>query len=711
MRNWLISAASGIASSFVASLLFTEGWQVGGWPRTAATGAVGVLVLVSVWLTLHRRQRSRRGITVQSGGAGSHAASRDVIDDHSQHIGRVGPGGITVTGGSVNIYGGSPPSIPPIPVPSSPLPQQLPSPVRDFTGRTHEIEDLLDAGRRQRGAVISCRGMGGVGKTQLALAIADRIKGNYPDGQVFLDLRGASPEPPLSTADVMAHVIQAFDLQAKPPDEPAQLAAAYRSILAGKRVLLFLDNAASREQVEPLVPPETCLLLVTSRHRFALPGLYAKDLDEMPLGEAEALLRRIAPRIGAAAAEIARSCGRLPLALRAAGSFLAERPDMTPQAYLVRLEDARVRLDFVDASLMLSYESLRPGLRARFRTLAIFEGSFDVSAAAAVWEAGTEEAQEDLAELTRYSLLGFDEKTSRYRLHDLVRVLADSYLSTSDREAAARRHARYYLAVLAFANGLYLKGGENVLNGLALFDLEWPNIEAGQKWAAARADADDEAARLCAHYPNAGAYCIALRLHPRERIVWLEAALVAARRLKDREGEACSLGNLGRAYGDLGDPHKAIEFHEQALVIAREIGDRRGEGNTLGSLGNAYAVLGDPHRAIEFYEKRLSIAREIGDRRGEGNSLGNLGVVYRTLGDARRAIEFYEQHLAIAREIGDRQGEGNTLWNRAVARKELGDRDGAIADAEKALVIFEAIKDPHAAKVREKIAEWRREQK
>lgn len=140
---------------------------------------------------------------------------------------------------------------------------------------------------------------------------------------------------------------------------------------------------------------------------------------------------------------------------------------------------------------------------------------------------------------------------------------------------------------------------------------------------AAQADAADaDVTRLGMTYPNAGAYVLDLRLHSRDRICWLDIALAAAQRLGDRKGEANALGNIGNAYADLGETHRAIQFYEQALLILRELDDRRGQGALLGNLGVAYAALGETRRAIQFYEQALLIVREIGDRRGEALHCG-----------------------------------------------------------------------------------------
>jgi tetratricopeptide (TPR) repeat protein len=178
-----------------------------------------------------------------------------------------------------------------------------------------------------------------------------------------------------------------------------------------------------------------------------------------------------------------------------------------------------------------------------------------------------------------------------------------------------------------------------VKRGLALFDEERGNIEAGQGWAAAQAAEDDAAAKLCSEYPNAAAHCLSLHLHALEQIRWREAGLVAARRLGDRGAEGVHLGNLGTAYWALGQVRRGIEYHEQRLAVAREVGDRQGEGAALGNLGNAYTDLGEPRRAIEYHEECLAIAREVGDERGEGAALGNLGIAYAHLGEGSQSMK------------------------------------------------------------------------
>ena len=569
---------------------------------------------------------------------------------------------------------------------------QLPRPPADFTGREAELTQLITAIEGGGATISGLRGMGGVGKTVLALKLAEQLTPQYPDAQFYLDLRGADPQP-LSSADAMAHVIRAYHPTARLPESEAELSGLYRSVLHDQRALLLMDNAAGREQVAPLVPPAGSVMLVTSRRHFTLPGLQAVNLDTLPPADARALLLKIAPRIGDCADEMAALCGCLPLALRLAGSILAERVDLSPVSFLERLTDAQTRLGLVDASLRLSYELLSEEAQRLWCMLAVFPGTFDSTAAAAVWEMEPDAAQDGLSELVRYSLVEWNPGAARYGLHDLARLYCDSRLSAPDRAAAQGRHATHYETVLCAADALYMQGGESIERGLALFDLEWHNVQAGQAWAARQAQEDDAAAHLCNVYPDAGLYCLSLRQHPREGIRWTEAALDAARRLGDRGGEGRHLGSLGNAYRNLGQVERAIEYHEAALEISREIGDRRGEGNKLGDLGTAYRDLGQVERAIEYYQQALEIAREIGHRRGEGARLGNLGSAYYVLGQVERAIEYYQAALEISRGIGHRRNEGVWLGNLGNAYRDLGQVERAIEYHEAALEISQEIGD------------------
>ncbi len=630
---------------------------------------------------------------------------------------------------------------------------QLPPPPADFTGRAAELAELRAAIEKGGVHISGLQGQGGVGKTALALKLAAELAPNYPDAQIYLDLKGVS-EKPLTAAEAMSHVLRTFHPEAKLPEKEEDLRAQYLSVLHTKRALLLMDNAKDASQVKLLMPPEGCALLVTSRQHFALPGLRAKNLETLPPQDAKDLLLRIAPRIDGEAEAIAKLCGYLPQALRLAASALAVRVNLEPQDYARQLADEKKRLELlagddesVEASITLSYNLLDAETQTRWRMLAVFPDTFYLIAAAAVWETEDDPAQGTLSRLLQFSMLEWNDATKRYRLHDLMRAFARGKLSEQEREANAFRHARHYLEIIRSANDLYYQGGKSMMRGLGVFDLERANIQAGQRWAAAHASSDHDAADLCSRYPGFGFAVLSLRQHPREEIRWKEAGLAAARALEDRKAEGQHLGNLGITYEHLGDYRRAIEYYEQHAAIAREVGDRHGEGSSLGNMGAAYDLLDDHTRAIECHEKSLAIAhelgdrqsegqalgnlglayknlgehrraieyheqalaidRELGDRRGEEQDLGNLGIAYRSLGEHRRAIEYYEQALAIASEIGDLRGEGNALWNMSLVLDELGDRKNAIEHAEAAFKIYEQIESPAAGKVRARLNIWR----
>jgi tetratricopeptide (TPR) repeat protein len=563
---------------------------------------------------------------------------------------------------------------------------QIPPPPRDFTGRVAEIAQILATFDQGNETILGIYGMAGAGKTTLACKIAQHLIPQYPDAQIYMDLKGFSREP-ISTADVMLHVIRSFQPTAKLPENQSELDAQYISALHGRRALLLLDNARDGDQIEPLIPPLGCALIITSRQRFHLPGLVAVNLSALPREDACDLLLTLAPRIGRRAGEIADLCGHLPLALRHAATTLAERSNLRVVDYIRRLTDVRKRLEPVAGPLDLSYELLDPETQRLWRNLAVFPGTFSEEAVVAVWDMSLDEVQDVLGELVKYSLIDWDEATERYYLHDLTRLFADDHLEETERRLSQQRFAIYYYQVLKMSNAMYSKGAEHLEFGLFLFDLEWLNIQAGQSWAAAHTHEEDLAASLCSRYPDAGAFIFHLRVHPREGIRWRESALAAAQRLNDREAEEAHLSNLGMSYSDLGEPRSAIGLYEKALLISRERDDRHNESQELNNLGMAYAKLGEMHRAIEFLEQSLLIGREISDRHCEGVALGNLASIYQHLGNYPNAVRYYEEALMILRETGDRRNEGNLLSGLGVLYSVMGNAQYAVELHQQALSI------------------------
>jgi len=368
-------------------------------------------------------------------------------------------------------------------------------------------------------------------------------------------------------------------------------------------------------------------MLVTSRWTFPVAGLKAHKLGVLPDAEAVDFLLELCPRIKDKAADLAKACAYLPLALRIAGSFLQVNDDWSVEKYLTQLNDRKQRLEtfkqshtdagltttepYLLATFELSYNQLSEEEQKRWRMLGVFPASFASNAAQALWELEEDETTKLLGLLKRYSLLDYVETSNRYTLHDLLADYALSQMNDVDEQDARLRHAFHYKDMMEVADGLYLKGGDKILLGLELFDLEWEHIRLAQMWISENIAESNDIAKLAMFYPVASVYCLDLRLTPIQQIEWLTAAITAARKLNRKDLEVAHLGNLGNAYYTWGDAKKAIGFHEQALIIAREIGDRYGEGIELFNMGLSLYRLEEKDRAIEFVKRALDIYEAI----------------------------------------------------------------------------------------------------
>jgi tetratricopeptide (TPR) repeat protein len=605
--------------------------------------------------------------------------------------------------------------------PPFPLAWQLPVPPTVFVGRTEAIARLVAVvPTSDTGAVIFGAGdRAGIGKTALALEVANRLKEFFPDGQVYLDLKGDTSAP-LSPAETRARVIRYFRRDASPSENSDLSSREYNAIFRNRRVLLVLDNAAGKEQVSPVSPPPPSKMLVVSRSHFELSSIHSEELDALSEAEACELLRRRAPQVADCDRKIAQLCGYLPLALQLTAGTLNHALSISPQAYAQRLEDHGEVPGQAETSLRLCYDLLAEELQVCWRRLSVFPASFDVIAAATLWDKGAEQAQAILDQLEERSMIACETTTKRYHLHELAWLQANSRLTSEERLASQMRQAGYYLQVLARAEELYMKGSDKeLLDALALFDLEQENIQAGHAWASANFEHNETAAQLCSEYADTGAYVLETRLRPVEWLAWLEVVLAAARKLQDRKREGLHLGNLGRFY-DGYDPRHASAYYEQQLAIVREMGDRQRECQVLGRLG--YASVGAekkvPKRALEYFKEQLTIARKIGDRRAESIALGNLSWVYSNPGNrqSKRAFACAEQELAIARETGDRKEIGRALHGvvctfllfKQAARaleyaeealrlyRDSGDREGEMEAFENLGAVYTALKDNHA---------------
>jgi hypothetical protein len=340
------------------------------------------------------------------------------------------------------------------PLPSPAL-HQLRAPVSDFVGREHEIDQLVAALSKASGAaaaISGVRGLGGIGKTELAYVVAHRLAAYFPDAQIIVELRGASSNP-LTSEQALQTVIHAFGRETKLPDDLSQLQAIYRSVLTSKRAIILADDAKDAAQVRTLMPPPGCALLVTSRNRFSVPGMVALDLGTLPPEEAEKLLLEICPRIGEHAKDLAKLCGYLPLALRISASLLKENDSRDVARYLEQLRDERLKhlsdpdnpddpQASVEASLRLSYDVLEPVAKRALCQISQLPSIFAFDAAKNIL-AVDGEIEVILERLRRHSLLDWDSNNHWYSRHDLVRDFGRERVKCVN--SIRFRLARYYL--------------------------------------------------------------------------------------------------------------------------------------------------------------------------------------------------------------------------------------------------------------------------
>jgi tetratricopeptide (TPR) repeat protein len=614
-----------------------------------------------------------------------------------------------------------------------PIPAQLPHSAAGFTGRELELAALDSFVRAEASTAVvisAIDGVAGIGKTALAVHFGHRVAGAFPDGQLYVNLRGFDPDrPPLAPRDVLPRFLRALGADSSQiPIDVDELASAYRSLLSGRRVLVVLDNAATAEQIRPLLPGTAgCLALVTSRNRLS--GLVARDgahrltLDVLPPAEAIDLLTQIigGARVAvepAAAETLAQLCGWLPLALRITADRAAARRYLSLTDLVEELTAEHDRLDALSADeeatqiravFSWSYQALPPESAQAFRLLSLHAGQdISVPAAAALIDATISETRRLLATLTDGHLL---EETGRdrYQFHDLVRVYAGECARISEPESqravAIGRLLTWYLHTAdAFSrtinpDGLHvpLEPPEPPCAPLAFTTyrqaVDWAQAESANLVPIARQATtigdDTTTWKLAlAFIAIFGHYRRATELLPA-----LRSALSATQRLGERDAEAWILDNLGEVYAMEGSPDRTAEFCQRALAIWDETGNSLGQWAAWHAEGLSFLNLEQFGEAMNCFQQALTAARRASDPRSEGLSMTALGVAYMQLESYDAAIDMHRNALVILR--GTR-----SEWQQAWALGNFADSycaQGRISDAvdlyQQALAIFREMGD------------------
>jgi len=574
-----------------------------------------------------------------------------------------------------------PPALPPD---AAPVPRQLPGPPQMFTGRTAELATLEHLPDPSAVVISAIDGTAGIGKTAVAVSAAHRVADRYPDGQLFVDLRGHTPGmAPREPAEALEYLLHSLGVPGEQiPDGVEERAALYRTRLAGRRALILLDNAAAEAQVAPLLPGAPgCLVLVTSRRRLAgLDCTRTLSLETLPAVDAIALFVHSAggDRLGDppsdVLAELVELCGRLPLAIRIAGARLRSHPTWEVSHLVERLRDQQRRLGeltagqrSVTAALDLSYQHLRPEQRRAYRLLGAHPGpEIDPYATAALLDCTVQQAGRRLDELLDNHLLQ-EPVAGRFRFHDLIRAHA-AHLATGDEQAAVTGlldHYRHTAAVAADVAYPDERDRRPRLPPARNPGPDLPDPAAALRWL------DAELPNLMAVAGRGTEHLVhlstILQRHLRSRGRYREAgtlhreALAAARATGHRKAEMNALTHLGDIHRLQSRYDQAVDCYRQALRIAESTGDRVGELDALNGLGSVQWMQGRYEPATDCFRQALRLARAAGDPAGELDALTGLGHIQWMRGRYRQAGDCYQQALRIARAAGHRRGKLNAL--------------------------------------------------
>ncbi|MGI5457074.1 AfsR/SARP family transcriptional regulator [Streptomyces sp. CA-249302] len=615
------------------------------------------------------------------------------------------------------------------PWPSHDIPAQLPMSVGDFTGRVEELarlHDLLAEVERQPTAVVisALSGTAGVGKTALAVHWARQVRAEFPDGQVYVNLRGFDPgRAAMGAGEAIRGFLDAFGVPADrvPRGLDAQ-AALYRSLLAGRRVLIVLDNARDADHVRPLLPGAPgCLALVTSRNRLtglaATEGAHLLPVDLLTPAEARALL---AGRLGvvrmaaepAAVDEIVVQCAGLPLALAVVAARAAGRPGLPLAGLAEELRTADRRLDPLDGGDSLtgvrsvfqwSYRMLSPAAARLFRLLGLHPGpDTALPAAAALAGVTAPEARTLLAELTEAQLVT-EHRPGRYTFHDLLRAYAAELTAVHDseetRHTAVHRLLDHYLHTAYAADALLTRRRDPMTLAPALPGA-LPGRPTGPDEALAWFAAEYSVLLSVVQHGQPGfethTWQLATTLgtflerqgHWQALADAHTTALDSARRSHDKAGQANAHRGLGLARHRLGSPDRSREHYLLGLGLFQELGNHAGQARIRQNLAIAASARGDHPEALEHARLSLDHFRAAHDRGGQAIALNEIGWYLAKLGDHREALASCRQALAAVQEIGDLNGEAHTWDSLGYVHRLLGRFTEAVDCYEQALRLF-----------------------
>ncbi|MBC6463555.1 ATP-binding protein, partial [Actinomadura sp. HBU206391] len=604
-------------------------------------------------------------------------------------------------------------------------PNDLPRDIPNFTGRAAEMKRLL--GSLDHGSLGNVTpievidGMPGVGKTVLAVHLAHQLAPRYPDGQLFLRLRGHDPnQEPVDPRDGVGGLLRLLGVaRNRIPASLESRAALWRTELADRRAIIVLDDAADQDQIRPFLPGTSrCLVLVTSRRRLTdLEGVNSVSLDVFPAEDAAALFRRAAGQDRAMESDdvetVVRLCGRLPLAIQLVANQLRHRPARNVADIATRLSRARLQLAEiragdrdVAAAFELSYRGLTDELRQAFRRLGLHTG-IDLTAhsAAALIGCDPSTGERILEELLDHHLVE-EAVAGRVRFHDLLRRYAAERASAEEPEDEARQAVHrlldHYLYLADKADRVLYEHLRRTEVDIVHEPESPPRLETAQEaqeWMKAeRVNLVASSQHAAEHRWQPHAWQLPQVLagflerfgYWDDAVATHEKALVICRAMDNREGEAKALLELSLVRGHTGHFDVALDYSHEALTIYRSIGDHLGEAETLDQQARVCWYSGRFKAALAHAEAALELFREVGHLHGECQALIHKGVALWQAGMYREAVTDFEEVIALNQDIGDRRLQAQVQNNIGEIALRLGDGRRAMRMFHEALV---AIRD------------------
>jgi tetratricopeptide (TPR) repeat protein/transcriptional regulator with XRE-family HTH domain len=603
----------------------------------------------------------------------------------------------------------------------------LPRAIGSFTGRTSELADLERAVTENTagGAVVGIHaigGMAGVGKTAFAVHAAHALAPRFPDGQYFLPLHAHTVgQRPVEPEDALASLLTAAGVPAQQIPRGAETRAArWRDVVAGRRILLLLDDATGHRQVRPLLPGSPgSLVLITSRRRLtALSDATVLSLEALPPGDAAVLLARLANRPDArpddvAVTELARLCGYLPLAVGMVASQLRHHPAREPAGLAAELAAASSRLAAmraedlsVAAAFELSYADLDPDHQRLFRLLGLVPGpSVDVYAASALADIGLDTARRLLDQLYDQHMVT-EPATGRYVLHDLLREFSHALAGAADRaesDAATTRLLDYYLQTAVAANRhipamaspdpkpltpppAHQPDLPTLAEAARWLDTERPNLYAAADYAATT-DRTQHAVQIPAalgeFLRGHGDWAQSAALH--------KTALNAARQAHDKPAQALALRQIGIVTWLSGNFPDATTSLTEAADLYAQVGDQANHAYTLDQLGMVQQLAGDYAASLASRQRALAQARRSGSRRAEAIALNHLGRIQLATGDHFAALVNLHQAVQICRALDFHMGEADAVGILGLLQRDTGDYAAAADSQRRCLALFRAL--------------------